>query len=161
MAGKKIWGRKRHLLVDTQGWLLAVKVLAANRSDLEGAKQMLAPLNGLFPRLRQVWGDSHYGGTLIGWLREHLGWTVEAVRPPKPPSLQGLTVNQILQQWEQLFPPPSRLRGKRWVVERTIAWIVGFRRLARDHEGLPQTSEACITIAMSRLMLTRLVPFFP
>ncbi|MFL5706132.1 MAG: hypothetical protein ACJ8AG_25410 [Ktedonobacteraceae bacterium] len=49
-----MWGRKRHLLVDTQGWLLAVKVLAANRSDLEGAKQMLAPLNGLFPRLRQV-----------------------------------------------------------------------------------------------------------
>ena len=59
-----------------------MKVLAANCSDLEGAKQMLAPLNGLFPRLRQVWGDSHYGGSLVGWLGEHLGWTVEAVRPP-------------------------------------------------------------------------------
>src|SRR5258708_24528103 len=62
MAEKNL-GRKRHLLVDTQGWLLAVKVLAANRSDLEGAKQMLAPLNSLFPRLRHVWGDSHYGAS--------------------------------------------------------------------------------------------------
>lgn len=59
-----------------------MKVLAANRSDLEGAKQMLAPLNGLFPRLRHVWGERHSGGSLLGWLREHLGWTAEAVRPP-------------------------------------------------------------------------------
>ncbi|MFL5662261.1 MAG: hypothetical protein ACJ8BW_13055 [Ktedonobacteraceae bacterium] len=71
------------------GWLLktsvqklTVKVLAANRSDLEGAKQMLAPLNGLFPRLRHVWGNSHYGGTLVGWLREHLrsGPSTQALR---------------------------------------------------------------------------------
>src|SRR5437868_9364534 len=78
--GKKIWGRKRHLLVDTQGHLLAVKVTGAHCSDQQGAKTLLEPVKKLFPRIKLLWGDSHYGGTLIGWLKEHLGWTMAIVR---------------------------------------------------------------------------------
>src|SRR5437763_16702591 len=80
MRGKKIWGRKRHALVDTQGHLLAVKVLAANGSDQHGAKILLTPLKEAFPRLKLIWGDSHYGGSFIAWLKEHLGWTVQTVK---------------------------------------------------------------------------------
>jgi Transposase DDE domain len=73
-AGKKIWGRKRHILVDTQGNVLAVKVTAASQSDQLGGKRMLEPLVGLFPRIKLVWGDSHYAGDMILWLLQHLGW---------------------------------------------------------------------------------------
>ncbi len=78
--GKKIWGRKRHALVDTQGNLLSVKVTAASDSDLAGAKQLLAPLKGLFPRLKLFWGESHYWGMLIEWVKEHLGCNIQIVR---------------------------------------------------------------------------------
>src|SRR5260370_39775728 len=78
--GKKIWGRKRHALVDTQGHLLAVKVLAASSSDQAGAKVLLTPLKDEFPKLKLLCGDSHYAGTFIGWLKEHLGRTMQTVR---------------------------------------------------------------------------------
>src|ERR1700681_4416613 len=68
--GKKIWGRKRHVLVDSQGNLLAVKVTGAHCSDQQGAKILLEPVKELFPKIKLLWGDSHYGGTLIGWLKE-------------------------------------------------------------------------------------------
>jgi putative transposase len=110
-GGEKIWGRKRHLLVDTQGHLQAVKVTAANCSDLAGAKLLLTALGPLLTRVRHMSGDSHYGGTLIAWVREHLGWTVQAVRPPRLPEVSHLTPAQIMAQWDHLFPPPSRLRG--------------------------------------------------
>src|SRR6266567_4157441 len=78
--GKKIWGRKRHVLVDTQGNLMEVKVTAASDSDLQGAKKMLEPLSEQFPRMRLLWGDSHYRGTLITWVKEQLGWDVDIVQ---------------------------------------------------------------------------------
>src|SRR5712691_10412727 len=78
--GKKIWGRKRHLLVDTQGNLLGVKVLGADGSDQAGAKTLLEPLKDQFPQLKLVWGDSHYAGTFIPWLKEQVGWTMQPVR---------------------------------------------------------------------------------
>jgi putative transposase len=77
--GKKIWGRKRHALVDTEGNLMQVKVTAASDSDLTGAKQLLEPLKDLFPRLKLLWGDSHYGGTLIAWVKEQLGCDIHVV----------------------------------------------------------------------------------
>lgn len=155
--GKRIWGRKRHLLVDSQGHVLEVKVTAASASDLAGAKTLLEPLKERFPRLELLWGDSHYGGTLITWLEEHLGWKVEVVRglgtapksspdtskPPEKPSKPGFLI----------LP-------RRWVVERSIAWIVRWRRLCRDHEGLPQSSEAFIKLSASRRMLSRLTAAF-
>src|SRR5713226_4453285 len=71
--GKKIWGRKRHLLVDTQGNLLVVKVTGAHHSDQQGAKTLLEPVKELFPSIKLLWGDSHYGGTLIGWRKRAPG----------------------------------------------------------------------------------------
>jgi putative transposase len=156
-----MWGRKRHVLVDTQGHLLAVKVLAAHRSDQHGAKRLLEPLGGVFPRLKHLWGDSAYGGTLIAWLASQLGWTIEVVRPAKAASPAGLHPTQVLARWDQLFPARLRLQPKRWVVERSLAWVVRWRRLCRDHEGLPQSSEAFIKLSACRRMLSLLAPPFP
>jgi putative transposase len=159
--GKKVWGRKRHLLVDTQGHLLAVKVSGAQLSDLEGAKRLLAPLRQIFPRLTHLWGDTHYGGSLIGWLKTHLGWTIEIVRRWKAPARGILVPIGEEPDWDRLFPSGFRALPRRWVIERSIAWISRIRRLARDVEGLPLCSEAFITLAMSRLLLLRLAPPFP
>jgi len=78
--GKRIWGRKRHLLVDTQGDLMEVKVTAASDSNLSGGKKLLEPLRGRFPRLSLIWGDSHYRGKLQKWVKEHFGWDVQTVQ---------------------------------------------------------------------------------
>jgi putative transposase len=161
MRGKKTWGRKRNLLVDTQGNLLAVKVLGAHHSDQEGAKRMLTPLKDAFPRMKLLWGDSHYGGTFIGWLRWNVGWTMQTVRALTVPK-RGLLVPEGTEvDWDKLFPPGFRPLPRRWVVERTISWITRWRRLARDHEGLPQSSEAFIKLSAVRRMVSLLVPAFP
>jgi putative transposase len=159
--GKKIWGRKRHLLVDSQGNLLGIKVTSAHYSDQEGGRALLEPLKGKFSRMPLVWGDSHYGGNFILWMLVTMRWRMETIR--------ALTVpkeNSNLAQHEQdkeKKPSSSSFRPqpRRWVVERTIAWITRFRRLCRDHEGLPESSEAFITIAMSNCMINRLIPACP
>lgn len=153
--GKKIWGRKRHALVDTQGNLMEVKVTAASASDLAGAKEMLEPLFNLFPRMQLVWGDSHYKGTLVSWVKEHLGWDVEVVQ-----SL-GTVPDANTQPSE---PKEKGSKGefnvlpRRWVVERSFAWITRWRRLCRDHEGVPESSEAFIKLSASRRMLSHITP---
>jgi putative transposase len=159
--GKKIWGRKRHVLVDTQGHLLAVKVSGADQSDLEGAKRLLAPLRQVFPRLKHLWGDTYYAGSLIDWLKTHLGWTIEIVRRWKVPARGILVPIGEEPEWDKLFPSGFRALPRRWVVERTLAWIIRWRRLCRDHEGLPESSEAFIKLAASRRMLSLLAPGFP
>src|SRR2546429_9286181 len=88
---KNIWGRKRHLLVDTQGHLLAVKVLGAQGSDQAGARVLCEPLKETFPSIKLVWGDSPYGGTFITWLKEQLGWTMHTVGGSTGPK-RGLLV---------------------------------------------------------------------
>ena len=161
MSGKKTWGRKRHVLVDTQGHLLAVKVTGAHRSDQHGAKGMLKPLRESFPRMKLLWGDSHYGGTFIGWLRWNVGWTIQTVRALRVPK-RGLLVPEGTEvDWDALFPPGFRPLPRRWVVERTFSWITRWRRLCRDHEGLPQSSEAFIKLSASRRFLSILAPPFP
>ncbi len=123
MRGKKIWGRKRHLLVDTQGNLLGVKVLGADGSDQAGAKTLLLPLKDQFPQLKLVWGDSHYAGTFITWLKEQVGWTMQPVRALTVPK-RGLLVPEGEQvDWDKLFPSGFRPLPRRWVVERSFAWI--------------------------------------
>jgi putative transposase len=157
-AGKKIWGRKRHVLVDTQGHLLDVLVTGASASDLAGAKKLLEPLKVLFPKLSLLWGDSHYGGSLIGWVKEHLGFDIQIVR-------RLGTAHDV----NMMEPEPQATTSKggftvlprRWVVERSIAWITRWRRLARDHEGLPQTSQAFIKISAFRRMLSHLASACP
>ncbi len=119
MSAKKIWGRKRHALVDTQGHLLAVKVLAANGSEELGAKTLLTPLKEVFPKIKLLWGDSHYGGTFIEWLREQLGWTVQTVKTLTVPK-RGLLVPEGTEvEWDKLFPPGFRPLPRRWVIENT------------------------------------------
>jgi putative transposase len=160
-AGKKIWGRKRHVLVDTQGNLLAVKVNAASGSDLQGARRMLKPLKQLFPRLKLLWGDSHYGGSLLEWIKEHLGWNVQVVRGLIKPRESLPTQEMTDDNEQQRSVGGFHILPRRWVVERSFAWITRWRRLTRDHEGLPQSSEAFIMLSASRRMLSLLAPTFP
>ncbi len=132
-------GRKRHVVVDTLGLLLAVVVHAANVQDRDGARLALAKLAGRFPRLRLVWADGGYAGALLGWAAATLGLVVEIVAKPA-----GATSFTVL--------------PKRWIVERTFAWLGRCRRLSKDYEALPATSEAWIPVAMIHLMLKRLAP---
>ena len=136
-GGKKLAGRKRHVLVDTLGLVWAVAVTAASVSDPAGARQVLARVRGAMPRLRLLWADSTYGGTLVGWVKQTCGWLIRTVA-----KLPGQTTFVVL--------------PRRWVVERTFGWLVGYRRLARDYECLPASSEALIQVAMIHLMVRRL-----
>ena len=139
-AGKQVTGRKRHILVDTLGLILKVVVTAGNGQDREGAKALLKTIGlekEVVQRLELIWADGSYRGELITWLEDLFGWKLEVVEKAK-----GQAGFQIL--------------PKRWIVERTFAWLVRQRRLARDYERLPESSEAFIYAAMIRLMLRRL-----
>ncbi len=120
---KKVWGGIWHLLVDTQGHLLAVTVTGAHRTDQQGAKRMLEPLADAFPKIQLLWGDRNSGGSLIGWIKVHLGWTMQTIRAfplPKP----GLLVSEgIKPTCDKVFPPGFRLLPRRWIIERRLAWI--------------------------------------
>jgi putative transposase len=124
---------------------------------------MLPALKERFPRLSHLWGDSAYRGTLIDWVNSTLGWTLEIVKGIKvePAKVAQMSPAQILLLWDQLFPSGFQPQPKRWLIERSIAWIVRWRRLCRDHEGLPQSSEAFITLSACRRMLSLLAPPFP
>jgi len=126
-------------VVDTIGLLLAVVVHAASIQDRDGAKLVLAKLKDRFPRLKLIWADGGYAGQLIDWTLTFGGWLLEIVR--RPEGSQGFEV----------LP-------RRWVVERTLAWLGRCRRLSKDYEALPETSEAWVKIAMIHLMLRRLKP---
>ena len=132
-------GRKRHVVVDTLGLLLAVAVHAADVQDRDGAKLVLVKLRGRFPRLVLIWADGGYAGQLIAWARRIGDWTVTIVK--RPERANGFAV----------LP-------RRWVVERTFAWLGRCRRLSKDYEARPETSEAWIHLAMIHLMLKRLAP---
>lgn len=138
-AGKKTNGRKRHILVDTIGLLLMVVVHRADFQDRDGAKLLLTKIKGRFPRLRLIWADGGYAGQLIDWVKEHLRCILEIVK--RRDDVAGFAV----------LP-------RRWVVERTLAWISRCRRLSKDYEALTATSEAYVYFAMIQLMLKRLKP---
>ena len=152
-GGKKVNGRKRHLLVDTMGLLLQVVVHAANLQDREGVKLLLEPTKGQFERMEKVWVDQAYSGTGKTWIEQQMGWTVEVVeRSPRRGWI--MTEDQGL-VWVTLPKIFERL-PRRWVVERTIAWIGRYRRMSKDYEYLMSSSEAMVYLTMLRLMLTRL-----
>ena len=152
-GGKKVKGRKRHLLVDTQGFLLKVKVLAANTADQEGAKQLLAQIQQQFPRLKHLWVDGGYRNSFITWVKEQLGWTVERVQHPNAGSRRRITAPGVepapIDRSFQVIP-------RRWVVERTLGWLGRYRRLSKDYEYLCSTTENWIYIAMTALLIKRL-----
>jgi putative transposase len=162
-AGKQVHGRKRHVLVDTEGFLLAVTVQPANMMDRDGVQRLLPPatIRTRFPRMRPVWLDSGSNGKGKGkeWIEQTLGWSAQIVahrrRPSKVWIFDDLPDDQI--DWSKYFPPPGfRVLPRRWVVERTFSWQSQARRLSKDDERLCPTSEAFIYLAMLRLMLRRL-----
>jgi putative transposase len=138
-AGKKINGRKRHILVDTIGLLLLVVVHGGDVQDRDGAKLVLAKVKGRFARLKLIWADGGYAGQLVSWVKEQLRLVLEIVK--RSDAVVGFEV----------LP-------RRWVVERTLAWISRCRRLSKDYEALTETSEAYVYLAMIHLMLKRLKP---
>ena len=142
-GGKKITGRKRHIAVDTLGLLLAVVVTSAAVDDAAAAPQVLVQLNRRdFPRLKIVWADGKYHNyALYDWKRRHpsLPWKLEIVTRPR--GAKGFV----------LLP-------KRWVAERTLAWLGRSRRLSKDYERRTDSSEAMIRMSSIHLLLRRLAP---
>lgn len=137
-AGKRIKGRKRHIVTDTQGFLLAVLVHAANIQDCHGAVPLLHSLRRAFPRLRHIFADRVYrGGQLLGALADCGPWTIEIVQ--RPPGAKGF----------QLLP-------RRWVIERSLAWFGRCRRLAKDVETTIASATAWVLLASIRLLYRRL-----
>jgi transposase len=137
-AGKRIYGRKRHIVTDTNGLLLAVNVHAANVQDVHGAVRLLEHLRSRFPKLRHVITDRIYRGQQLADAVSHCGpWTIEIVQ--RPHGVKGF----------QLLP-------RRWVVERTFAWFGRCRRLAKDFEGSAATETAWVLMAHLRLLTRRL-----
>jgi len=136
-GGKKVKGRKRHILVDTMGLLLIVLVHAANIQDRDGAKLVINKARQYFGRLCLIWADGGYAGKLIDWVLNTHSLVLEIVK--RSDDMKGF----------QVLP-------RRWVVERTFAWLSFCRRLSKDYEVLPETSEAMIYIAMIHLMVRRI-----
>ncbi len=128
-GGKGVQGRKRHLLVDTEGLMLSQDVSAAHVSDQAGARRLLSGLRPLQPRLELIWADGAYAGhPLSSWAAER-GIRIEVVR--RAEGQQGFAV-----------------QPRRWVVERTFAWLGRSRRLAKDYERRLQSAEAFIKLSM-------------
>jgi len=139
-GGKLVKGRKRNLITDTIGLVVLAKVTAANVQDVHAGKQILIELKErtkLITRLRKIFADGGYRGELVNWIKNELHAEMEIVlKLGDKKGFQGLP--------------------KRWVVERTNAWVTRNRRMARDYERLAETSEAFIYILMIRLGLRRL-----
>ena len=138
-AGKKITGRKRHLLVDTQGNILALKVTTADVQDRDGAQLLLSVLAVAYGWLKLIWADGGYAGKLVGHVAEiarHRKVKLEIVK--RSDDIKGFKV----------LP-------KRWIVERTFGWLIQSRRLVRDYEVKTEHSEAMIYLSMSKRMLSR------
>lgn len=157
MREKKIQGRKRFLLVDTQGLVMSVKVLAADFGERDGGKVLLLPLKGSLPRLQVIWADTGYNGAPFEqWVKEHLGVRLEIVSHPWT-GLRGVWAKEgAVIDWDKILPKGFHVLPRRWIIERTNAWITHRRRLSRDYEGTYTSSEAFIYLAMSKLMVARL-----
>ena len=136
-AGKKVKGRKRHILVDTLGLLLKAKVLTADVQDRDGAKMLFSEIKETMPRLQLIWADGGYRGKLIVRVAAQCLWILEIVK--RDNSLK------------MFIPLP-----KRWIVERTFSWLNRNRRLSKDYERKNESSEAWLYLSMSILMLKRL-----
>jgi putative transposase len=166
-GGKKVRGRKRHLLVDTEGLVLKATVHSAKVPAQDGIRLLLKGIRERLPRLSKPWVDAGYQGRGKEWVEQELGLSVEVVhRTPKPTSEKTARISaqewakegrEI--DWQKLLPQPRwgfELLPRRWGVERTFSWLSQNRRMSKDYERLCATSEAFICVAMTRLMVRRL-----
>jgi transposase len=169
-VARKVKGRKRHLLVDAQGLVLKVSVHSARVMDRDGIKLLLDPsLWDRLPRLSHLWLDAGYNGQDKGadWAQKVHGWTAEIVgHPPKPVpdelmrtwvrewAKEGVEIDQ--EKLQEPKDPRAAFLPIRWIVERTFSWLGQNRRMSKDYERLPESSEAFVYAAMSRLMVRRL-----
>ena len=138
-AGKKVGGRKRHLLVDVMGLVLAVVVHSAGIQDRDGAKLVFERIRSRCERLTLIWVDGGCAGKLVAWVKDSCGRELEIVK--RNDDLKGFHV-----------------LSRRWVVERTLGWLGRYRRMSKDYEFHPETSETMVYIAMINLMVRRLAP---
>ena len=127
-------------MVDTLGLIWKRRALPASVSDPAGARLLLPGIRGLCRRLQRIWADSAYGGTLVTWVSEQYHCILQIVKPS---------------EGQKRF----EVHRKRWIVERTFAWLVTNRRLAKDYEANPRSAEAWIDVAMIGMMVRRLAPF--
>ena len=164
-GAKKVSGRKRHLLVDTQGLVLRAIVHTAEFQDRAAVPLLLAGAGVKFPRLEHVWVDQGYTGAGKRWITEQLGWSVTVVKHPPIAHHKWTPIGDVKDlttlrfEWLKVPRTGRGFRGvlpRRWVVERTFAWLGQNRRLSKEYERLCETSEALILAAMSRLMVRRL-----
>ena len=135
---QKIRGRKRHILVDTRGLIVALVVHPADLQDRDGGRLVIQQLGTRFRRLQLIFADGGYAGRFVDWTRGWYGRFVEIVKRPESHRFVVLP--------------------KRWIVERTFAWLGKYRRLSKDYETRTESSEAVVLIAMTNLMLHRLCP---
>lgn len=136
-GNKKIKGRKEHIVVDTLGLPMAIKVHEANIHDSKGAIPTIENLSYKFPRLCKILADGGYQGDLSAWVKDRFGWKVEVVLRPKE------------------SPKIFNVIPKRWIVERTFAWLENYRRLTIDYEFLSETAEAMVGVAFIQIILKR------
>ena len=136
--------------MDTTGLVLTALVHAADISDRDGARLVLAGLTHRFPTVRHLWVDAGYAGKTVTWMEQTLGLSVTVVRKPRR------WVRCSVDQDPRPMPTGFQVLPRRWVVERTFAWLGRYRRLSKDYEALPATEEAWVHLAMSSLMLARL-----
>jgi putative transposase len=164
-GGKKVHGRKRRLLVDTEGLVRKAKVHSAKVPDQGGIKLLLKTARDRLPRLSHLWVDAGYQGRGKEWAEQELGLSVEVVhRTPKPTpeKITRIWAEKWAKEgrkteWQRLMPRRGfELLPRRWVAERTFAWLCHNRRMSKDYERLCATSEAFVYAAMVRLMVRRL-----
>jgi putative transposase len=158
-GGKKLCGRKRHVLVDTLGLVLRAVVHPADIQDRAAVPLVLQGVTAEFPRLRHLWADQGYTGTGRDWIERELGWSVEVVSHPRKAVAIWWPIGEPIPAEVWAAARPKGFRGvlpRRWVVERTFSWFSQCRRLSKDYERLCETGEVLILTAMSRLMLRRL-----
>jgi putative transposase len=161
-GAKHLVGRKRHILVDTEGLLLAVNVHPANVMDRDGIKLVLdQSTRARLPRMRHLRLDAGYNGRGKGadWVQTVVGWTVQVLRAAHRFKRYWVPNDIPPEQidWSQYLPAPGfHVLPRRWVVERTCAWLLVNRRLSREYERLCTTTETFIYLTMIRLMLRRL-----
>lgn len=156
---KKVKGRKRHILVDNQGFLLATEVTSADTNDRIGLKDILDRLKNKFTHLKLIWADMGYLGKNTRVMVENYGRHLEIVKRPRKWFWVSadVNVNEYLESKGIDTSGGFKVQPKRWIVERTLAWLNKYRRLSKDYEYLTDTAEVTLLLAMCRTILRRLI----